>query len=146
MTIISDEQFDALYTFRHALRSFMRWSEDRAAAAGLTGRQHQLLLAVRAHSADVGPSVGDVANFLLIKPHSAVELVNRVEAMGLVARVPDTSDQRVVRVTLTNAGIRVLDELTGAHLVELKRAAEELRASSEFVQQLAASFDGFKPA
>ena len=105
--------------FRDGLRRFLHWSEQQAKAAGLTGAQYQLLLAVRGHPD--APSVGDVADHLLLRHHSAVELVDRAERAGLVRRVPDASDQRVVRLELTPDGEASLAELAAAHLEELSR-------------------------
>ena len=49
MARLDEEQFRELLAFRTALRRFLRWSDEQAAAAGLTGQQHQLLLAIRGH-------------------------------------------------------------------------------------------------
>jgi len=102
--------------FRTSLRRFQRWSEDEARAAGLTHVQHQLLVAIKGHPGTSAPTVGDLAGYLLLRPHSAVELVDRAEAAGLVRRVPDAADARVVRVELTNRGdqLTVLLALGGA--------------------------------
>ena len=52
------------------------------------------------------PTVGDLAGYLLLRPHSAVELVDRAVAAGLVERTPDQEDGRVVRVRLTSRARR----------------------------------------
>lgn len=105
--------------FRDGLRRFLRWSEDQAKAVGLTGTQHQLLLAVRGHRGP--PSIGEVAQHLLLRHHSVVELVDRAVAAGLVERIHDVEDQRVVRVRLSDSGVRKVEALAGAHLEELSR-------------------------
>ncbi len=91
---LSDEDFAELLRFRDALRRFLRWSEARAKEAGLTPAQHQLLLAIRGHDGD--PTIGDVADHLLLRHHSVVELVDRAERGGLVHRLadPDPIDGR----------------------------------------------------
>jgi len=106
------------------LRRFQRWSEAEATAAGLTPAQHQLLLAIRGHRGSAGPTIGDVADALLLRHHSAVGLVDRAAAAGLVRRRPDADDRRVVRLTLTPAGRRVLTRLTDAHVAELADLAD----------------------
>jgi DNA-binding MarR family transcriptional regulator len=116
---LDDEAFGRLLAFRDGLRRFLRWSEEQAGAAGLTGRQHQLLLAVRGHGRP--PSIGEVAEHLLLRHHSVVELVDRAERAGLVARSSDPEDQRVVRLALTAEGTRRLEVLAEAHLDELSR-------------------------
>jgi len=116
---LSDGDFERLLAFRDGLRRFLRWSEEQARGVGLTGPQHQLLLAVRGHGHP--PSIGEVAEHLLLRHHSAVELVDRAERAGLVARHPDPDDQRVVRLRLTAEGEARLVALTEAHLEELSR-------------------------
>ncbi len=118
----SDADYAALLAFRDGLRRFLRFSEDRAKAAGLTAAQHQLLLAVRGHGTP--PSVGEVADHLLLRHHSAVELVDRAVQNGLVQRTTDLTDQRVVRLSLTDAGREKLASLSADHLRELAQMRE----------------------
>jgi DNA-binding MarR family transcriptional regulator len=120
---LSDGQYHELLAFRTALRRFMRWSEQQAAAAGLTGQQHQLLLAIRGHDGAGAPTVGDVAEHLLLRHHSAVELVDRAAEAGLVRRLADEGDGRVVRLALTDHGQDLLERLSAAHVEELGRLA-----------------------
>jgi DNA-binding MarR family transcriptional regulator len=116
---ISDADFVRLLAFRDGLRRFVRWSDDQAATVGLTGAQHQLLLAVRGHGEE--PSISDVAQHLLVRHHSAVELVDRAVAADLLERVGDTDDHRVVRLRLTAVGHAKVEALAAAHLEELSR-------------------------
>jgi len=115
--------FERLLEFRVALRRFQRWSEDQAQAEGLTHVQHQLLVAIKGHPGDLPPTIGELAGYLLLRPHSTVELVDRAAAAGLVERTGDPHDGRVVRVRLTDAGDRILQELTPAHLARLNELA-----------------------
>lgn len=115
--------FEHLLVLRIGLRRFLRWSEQKARAAGLTPAKHQLLLAIRGHPDQAGPTVGDVAGHLLLRHHSAVELINRAAADGLVKRTPDPDGRGVVRVTLTPAGADKLDALAETHLQELAHLA-----------------------
>src|SRR5438045_361122 len=126
MTRVTQQDFQRLLEFRVALREFQRWSEDQAEAAGLTHVQHQLLVAIKGHPGSQSPAVGDLAGYLLLRPHSTVELIDRAEAAGLVERTPDADDGRVVRVRLTGAGDRVLNKLTRAHLERLHELAAVL--------------------
>jgi DNA-binding MarR family transcriptional regulator len=120
---LSERQYRDLLAFRVALRRFNRWSEDQARAAGLTHAQHQLLLAVRAHADPRGPTIGDVADYLLLRHHSAVELIDRAAAAGLIERGRDDEDARVVRLALTPLGAERIAQLTALHLEELRRLA-----------------------
>lgn len=109
-----------------ALRRFQRWSEDQAQTAGLTHVQHQLLVAIKGHSGRMPPTVGDIAGYLLLRPHSTVELIDRAEAAGLVQRTSDPDDGRLVRVRLSGRGERILSNLTLAHLRRLHDLAAVL--------------------
>ena len=118
--------FERLLAFRVSLRRFQHLSESQARAAGLTHVQHQLLVAIKGHPGAEPPSVGDLAGYLLLRHHSAVELVNRAELAGLVRRGPDPEDARIVRVTLTRKGDRLVTKLTAAHLAQLDSLAAAL--------------------
>jgi len=115
--------FERLLEFRVALRRFQRWSEDQAQAEGITHVQHQLLVAVKGHPGDLPPTIGELAGYLLLRPHSTVELVDRAAAAGLVERIRDPHDGRVVRVRLIEEGDRILQVLTPAHLARLNELA-----------------------
>lgn len=123
---LTRQDFEHLLAFRTSLRRFQHWSEDQARAAGLTHVQHQLLVAIKGHPGAAPPTVGDLAGYLLLRHHSTVELVDRAESVGLVRRVADGRDARVVRVRLTEKGDRILNELTPAHLIELHSLAAVL--------------------
>lgn len=116
---LSDADFERLLAFRDGLRRFLRWSDSHARSVGLTAAQHQLLLVVRGHGTP--PSIGEVAEHLMIRHHSAVELVDRAVAADLVERHPDPADHRVVRLGLTTTGEQRVTQLSAAHLEELGR-------------------------
>jgi DNA-binding MarR family transcriptional regulator len=121
----TDRDYRALLRFRHALRQFLAFSEQEAQAAGLTTQQHQLLLAVHGHP-DEAPTTSALADLLVVKNHSAVELIDRAEAAGLVERHHDPEDGRRQRIALTPAGRAHLAELTALHVTELRRLRGEL--------------------
>jgi DNA-binding MarR family transcriptional regulator len=123
---LTRDDFEHLLAFRTSLRRFQRWSEDQAKAAGLTHVQHQLLVAVKGHPGGLPPTVRDLAGYLLLRHHSTVELVDRAEGAGLVRRVADARDARLVRVRLTAKGESIVTDLTPAHLVELHSLAAVL--------------------
>lgn len=133
---LSDDRYAELLALRTGLRRFLRWSEQQARAAGLTPAQHQLLLAVRGHSDPRGPTIGEVADYLLLRHHSTVELVDRADAAGLVRRARDEQDQRIVRLRLTGDGAKRLDALTALHLQELERLARKLPGASRGLEPL----------
>lgn len=126
MARVTRRDYERLLAFRIALRQFQRWSEDQAQAAGLTHVQHQLLVAIKGHQGSRPPALGDLAGYLLLRSHSTGELVDRAEKAGLVERVPDINDGRVVRVRLTKDGERVVQKLSRAHLEHLHELAAAL--------------------
>jgi DNA-binding MarR family transcriptional regulator len=123
---LDQDDYARLLGFRTGLRRFLRWSEQQAVAAGLTPAQHQLLLAIRGHDDPSGPTVGDVAGYLLLRHHSAVELIDRAVAAGLVRRRTDRADQRQVRLQLTAKGTERLEHLSALHIEELERLGAAL--------------------
>ena len=114
-----------LLQLRTDLRRFLRWSEEQAAAAGLTPAQHQLLLAIRGHPDRRGPTIGEIADYLLLRHNSAVGLVDRAEQAGLIRRVGDRDDGRVIRLKLAARGARALERLVRASTEELARLATD---------------------
>src|SRR5579864_6078122 len=123
---LTDADYEDLLTLRTGLRRFLRWSEQQAEEAGITPAQHQLLLAVRGHRDPAGPTIGEVADYLLLRHHSAVGLVDRAEAAGLVRRQRSGDDHRLVRLHLTRDGARRLEALARLHLEELGHLSVEL--------------------
>jgi len=118
--------YPALARFRHQLRSFLAFSEQAAQQAGLTPQQHQALLAIKGFSGEEPTTVGDLGRYLLIRHHTAVELVNRMTKLGLLTRAVDAADGRRVLVTLTAQGERKLQALSKIHLEELTTAGPAL--------------------
>jgi DNA-binding MarR family transcriptional regulator len=118
--------YEALAQFRYQLRKFLSFSEAAAQKAGLTPHQHQALLAIKGFS-DADPvSVGDLAEFLLVRPHTAVELVDRMTRIGLLARIVDDDDSRRILVKLTRKGEQKLRTLSKKHFEELQAASPRL--------------------
>lgn len=122
----TDEDYRSILTFRTRLRRFLAWSGDQARAAGLTPTQHQLLLVIRGHDDRRGPTISDIADYLQLRHHSAVGLVDRAEAAGLVRRRDDAEDRRLARVELEPDGEAALEHLTALHVAELRALTDGL--------------------
>lgn len=133
---LNDDDYRRLLEFRTAIRKFLKYSQVQAAKLGLTPAQHQLLLAIRGSRRAGGPTIGDVADRLLIKHHSAVELIDRAEAAGLVERRPDRDDQRVTRLALTRSGRSKLERISAANLTEIGRLGPELNDVWSAIERL----------
>jgi DNA-binding MarR family transcriptional regulator len=120
---LSHRDYTNLLRFRSALRRFESWSHDQARQAGLTPAWHQLLLAVKGHTDERGPTISDAADYLNTRHHSVVGLVDRAERSGLLRRARDPGDARVVRLQLTELGEERIAQLSQLHLAELARLA-----------------------
>ncbi|WP_374308150.1 MarR family winged helix-turn-helix transcriptional regulator [Methylocella sp.] len=118
--VLHDSDYAALADFRAALRGFTAFSETKAAEVGLTPRQHQALLAIRGETSGQA-TIGYVADRLILKPHSASELVDRLDAMGLVMRKAAAGDRRKTILVLSDHANALLAELSASHREEIRR-------------------------
>jgi DNA-binding MarR family transcriptional regulator len=119
--------YQALAAFRYALRRFLSFSAGEARASGLSPQQHQALLAIKGFPGKGPVSVGQLAERLDLRHHSAVGLVNRLVRGRLVRRAADTGDRRRIHVMLTTRGEALLERLASVHSSELRRLGPELR-------------------
>jgi DNA-binding MarR family transcriptional regulator len=119
-------QYRDLAEFRRQIRRFLHFSEVTAREHGLEAQQHQLLLAVHGLPEGTNPTIGEIAARLFIQHNSAVELVDRLESAGAIARCPGSKDRREVWLRLTPPGRATLRKLALAHRTELKRTGPEL--------------------
>ena len=119
---LSEEELTALAHFRYALRRFLALSEQVAADHGVTMQWYQALLVVRTYRGAKHISVGELAEQLMIRDHSAAELVSRLTHAKLVRRKTDPKDRRRSLVVLTRTGERRLFELAAVHLKKLRES------------------------
>jgi DNA-binding MarR family transcriptional regulator len=118
--------YETLAAFRYALRRFLRFSEEGAQSVGLTPQQHQALLAIMGFPGRASITMGELAERLQIRHHSAVGLVDRLASQGLVTRVQAPADKRQVLLSLTDDGASLLERLSLIHRDELRRLRPEL--------------------
>jgi DNA-binding MarR family transcriptional regulator len=121
--------YRALAEFRHQIRKFLHFSERAVQGTGLERGQYQMMLAIKGIPEGVRPRIRELANRMQIQHHSAVELVNRLEAGGYVERERAHDDRREVLIALTPKGECVLEELALHHHEELQSAAPTLVAA-----------------
>jgi DNA-binding MarR family transcriptional regulator len=121
--------YQALAEFRFQIRKFLHFSEQAVQAAGLERGQYQLMLAIKGMPEGVRPRIRELADRMQIQHHSAVELINRLEAGGYVRRERAQEDRREVLLALTAKGDKVLGELASHHHDELQSAAPDLVAA-----------------
>jgi DNA-binding MarR family transcriptional regulator len=127
---LADSDYARLAEFRYLLRHFLAFSEAAAEEAGLTPQQHQALLAIKGFpgsSRAADAAIGELAERLGIRHHSAVGLVDRLAAKGLVRRHEGLVDRRRVLIALTPKAETLLAGLTLTHRDELRRLAPLLR-------------------
>jgi DNA-binding MarR family transcriptional regulator len=121
-----DADYRALADIRFQIRRFLHFSEAEAHSEGLEPQQHQLLLAVRALTGSRGPTIGELADHLFIRHHSAVGLTDRMTERGLVERLRGSDDRRRVRIRLTPQGEITLTRLSSTHRAELLNSGPRL--------------------
>ena len=132
-------EYRQLADLRFHIRRFLRVSEEAVREEGLETQQHQFLLAIRAHTGALPPTVGELAERLLIRHHSAVGLADRLARCGLVRRAAGERDRRQVHVQLTEEGTGLLERLGWLHRQELRQFAPKL------MEGLAAALNAHAP-
>jgi len=123
---LTDQDYRALAALRYQMRRFISFSEAQARAVGLEPRQHQLLLALRGLPEGTPPTVGVLAERLILRHHTVVGLLDRLERRELVRRRRVSTDRRQVQVAITGRGRRTLGRLSRAHRDELAQSAPAL--------------------
>lgn len=118
-----------LEEFRFQIRRFLGFSEAAARASGIEPRQHQALLVLKAMPEGCSSTIGHLAERLMLKHHSAVGLVDRLQSLGLLTRRTNPDDARQVLIELTAKGERILYRLSLAHRRELDESGPALGAA-----------------
>ncbi len=114
-----------LAEFRYQLRRFLNFSETESEKLGVATQQYQLMQVIGALPEGESASISYLAERMVLRHNSTVELVDRAERAGLVKRITDTRDLRRSLVELTPEGRSVLERLISAHLTELDGGAGE---------------------
>lgn len=126
---VAPEQIAALAEFRHEILRYLNFSKKAAEAHGVTALQYQALLLAKGLTATGNMTIGELAENLFTKHHATVELVDRMEAAGLLQRQVEETDRRRVIIRLTPEGESKLSVLVNLHLNELSHSklAHKLR-------------------
>jgi DNA-binding MarR family transcriptional regulator len=144
MEALALSDYEALAELRYQIRRFLSFSEQAARGAGLEPRQHQLMLALKGLPRKARPTIGELAERLQIQHHSAVELVNRLVAVGHIRRARGGEDRREVMLSLTPKGEKVLRQLSLHHRTELRSAGPALVAALRRAIQGPRGSNGFR--
>lgn len=123
---IAKSHYELLAALRHALRRFLSFSKEAARSSGLTPQQHQALLAIKGFPGRDHVAIGELAECLQLRHHSAVGLVDRLARRNLLRRMRSRVDRRRVEVRLTVRGERLLERLSAVHLREIRQLGPEL--------------------
>lgn len=118
--------YETLAEFRYALRKFLHFSEAAAQMVGVTAQQHQAMLAIKGFPGRDQVTIGELAERLQIKHHSAVGLADRLVAEKYVRRLTDEKDRRQVSLALTPGGEAVLAKLSATHAEQLRRIGPQI--------------------
>ena len=128
---ITSAEYRALAELRYRIRHFLREGDAKARAVGLEPQQYLLLLAIRGLPEGREATIQTLAERLALKHHSAVELVDRLEANGYVRRTRSRDDRRRVFVTLLPRGERLLEQVAQNRISELRTSGEALVGAIE---------------
>lgn len=130
------KDYATLSAFRYAMRQFLRFSKEVIAArAGLTPEQYEALLAIKASQQPNGMTVGEISERLQVRHHTAVSLLDKLEARKLALRKRTNTDRRTVNVQLTRAGTTLLSRLALIHYHEMRRRAPTMIGALQLLQR-----------
>jgi DNA-binding MarR family transcriptional regulator len=124
--VLTKAEYEVLAGFRYGLRQFLQFSERAAEVFGLTPQKYQAMLAIKGFPGRERITIGELANQLGIRHHSAVGLVDRLEEQDMVVREPDRIDRRQVYIRLTEKGADRLTQLAATHKEECRRIGPQL--------------------
>ncbi|HEY5330127.1 MAG TPA: MarR family transcriptional regulator [Acidobacteriaceae bacterium] len=113
------------------MRKFLRFSEVAAEAAGISVQQYQMLQVIAAVPEGQGASISYLADRMILRHNSAVELVDRAVRAGMVRRESDDEDLRRSIVRLMPEGEKVLEQLVPSHLHEIDARGREIVAAMD---------------
>ncbi|HEY5382251.1 MAG TPA: MarR family transcriptional regulator [Acidobacteriaceae bacterium] len=124
-----------LAEFRFCFRQFLSFSEVASERYGIQAQQYQLLQVIAAAPSSELASVSYLAERMVLRHNSTVELVDRAERAGLVQRHSDEHDLRRSIVRLTPRGAEILRHLVAEHLDELAKHGERLIRATRAVNE-----------
>ena len=99
-----------------AARIIQENAEARMSAAGLTRAEFDLLSQLRRSAEPLRP--GDLTRGIVGSPAATTKRLHRLAEAGLVVRAADPADGRAVRVSLTEAGRHLVDDLLPPQLTD----------------------------
>jgi DNA-binding MarR family transcriptional regulator len=119
---LSYELVRALRQLRH-----LHWQGRKPIDGSTKSETIMLFVLYRAmKNGSVGLKASELSGALRIAMPSATQTVNVLEARGLVERCPDPADRRVVRIRLTDAGLKATEAAEAAMIDGMSELIEHL--------------------
>lgn len=145
---MDDAQQEAAKRLIDVCWKLSRTNWNRSPIIGLTSSEMWALYCIKKNTCldSPGIKVSEISDFLRVTSPSVTQLVNSLEAQGLVERSIDTKDRRVVRVRTTEKGERILEKAARAlhgmfeGLIEYL-GEENTNCLAELLLQVLAYFD-----
>ncbi|HEY2496424.1 MAG TPA: helix-turn-helix domain-containing protein [Candidatus Angelobacter sp.] len=132
---LSQPEYKALSEFRYQLRRYLRYMEEKARARGYNPQQYQLLLAIEGLPEGNIPTIKTLAERMQLNHNTMVELVDRCEKRGLLRRVREGQDRRLVTLAPTPAGKKMMEDQASASRSELQEIGPILFTSLKHLME-----------
>lgn len=123
---IATSDYRALAALRYRIRLFLSEGDAAARRAGVEPQQYLLLLAVRGLPEGTKATIQALAERLMLKHNSTVELIDRLETHGYLRRSQSQEDRRCVLVKLLPRGEKLVERVARERLTELRAGGEAL--------------------
>ena len=111
--------------------AFERRANDALAAHELALSGFDVLAALRRAGSPYSLTPTELLSCVLLTSGAMTNRIDRLEAKGLVVRMPDLDDRRSMRVGLTPKGLRLVDEAVPVRFEEARAALETLTRQEE---------------
>ena len=141
---LTTTEYQALAELRYRIRRFLREGDTVATTAGLEPQQYLLLLMIRGIPEGLEATVRNLAERLVLKHHSVVELIDRMEAHGYVRRSRSREDRRSVLVSLLPRGEKLLQQVAQHRVSELRASGAALANAIAALLKNSHAFHGVK--
>ena len=96
---------------------------------GLESGWHDVLATLRRHGPPYQLRPSEFSSTLMLTSSGTTKRLDRLEQAGLITRAPDPQDRRGVIITLTSAGLELIDAVMEAHLANERRLLGALSES-----------------
>ncbi|HVZ11655.1 MAG TPA: MarR family transcriptional regulator [Patescibacteria group bacterium] len=113
---VNTQIMECFFQISRSLKGKMTYNTE---IANLSLLQLYTLMFIKRSDRDI--HMKDIAEYFAIELPTATSLLNKLDKLGLVARVIDREDRRNITVTLTTNGKKILAEAEKMHEKKLKK-------------------------